>query len=131
MNRAQALNPLGNGCFEWREDIEPCRKRGRPRSVFVFEVCRYHAALGRPVEVTPRQRSRQRAHELAEQAVCVLKACRERLNIGQLCGRLGIVDPNHGSESRMLRRVLDRLHAARVVSAEGDYPRLYWTEFTE
>lgn len=123
MNRAQAVNTLGEGCFEWREDVQPCLRK-RPRSAFVRSVQDYHRALGAPLPER-RRISREKVAGFASGAVELLAQCRERLTFREICARLGIQDSNHGAESRTLRNVMDRLCDTGAVRSFGSYRKLY------
>lgn len=121
MNRAQAVNSLGEGCFEWREDAQPCPRRARPRSAFVRALQDYHRALGSPPVPLRQRMARIEVRDFADRAVELLREVHAKLTFGEICARLSVTD----SKSRTLRRVMDRLCDTGAVRSFGSYRKLY------
>lgn len=121
MNRAQAIIPLGFGCFAWRDDGPPVR---RGRSAFALELRRCHNALEHPFQDERQRLRREEVKAFAEKALDLLRTARERLDFGQICVRLGVAD----AKSRTLRNVMDRLCDEGSVQRLGTYRKVYWVE---
>lgn len=117
MNRAQAITPTGNGCFDWREDLPL-------RSVFAAEVKRLHHVLAHPLAPARQRMARTEVRAFATRAIELLREAQARMTFSEICARLEVQD----TKARTLRRVMDRLCGDASVHSLGTYRKLYWVE---
>lgn len=121
MNRAQALWPLGNGCYAWRTDVQS------PTSVLAYELL----TPGRqPTHEDGAKRSRQNL-SLEDHVLNVLRtataAC-ERLHLAEVRERIAIYGATE-IPRETVKTVLQRMCFKKVIRMQGaNRGAVYWVE---
>lgn len=132
MNRAQAIIPLGHGCYTWRDDVSPgpwvlvrvLENRTPPKAMPTTT----HVCQGPPPgKDLIRSESRERHEPMPNRVLRVLRVSwrsKNKMCAREICEKLGV-----SRSTKWVDKVLRRLCDKGLVRREGTKKQMrYWAE---